>query len=130
MSQQRKFWVGLIVITVVCYLDYHFFIEGYSVRKVSPVVRQIGHLAVLLAVVFIGYWVWKTHVLQWLKTMWLFAYGVALGFIVTVGALKFFTDVLPDMFFDWASTVRYFFCSPLPFLLIYMLSVIASQKEK
>lgn len=128
MNQRSKFWLGLIAITLVCYLDYHFFNEGYSVRKISSTVRQAGHLLILLSVVPIGYWAWKSHPLQWLKAIWMFAYGTALGFIITVGALKMFTDILPDMFFDWASTVRYFFCSPLPYLLVYMLTIVASRK--
>lgn len=128
MKQQNKFWLALGLITIVCFLDYQLFTEGYAVRRISPVVRQAGHFAVLLAVIPIGWWAWKEHPMQWLKRLWLYAYSAALVFIVLVGALKSLTDLLTDDFLDWVTTVRFFFTGPLPHLLLYMLSRIAETR--
>lgn len=129
MKRQNKFWLALALITVVCFIDYQLFTEGYAVRRLSPVVRQVGHLVVLLAVIPIGWWAWKQHPMQWLKKLWLYAYAIALAFILLVGLLKSQTDILTDNFLDWVTTVRFFFTGPLPHLLLYMLSRIAEQRD-
>ncbi len=129
MKQQNKFWLALALITIVCFLDYQLFTEGYAVRRLSPTIRQAGHFAVLLTVIPIGWWAWKQHPMQWLKKLWLYAYGIALAFIVLVGLLKTQTELLTEDFLDWVTTVRYSFTSPLPHLLVYMLSLIALQKS-
>ena len=129
MKQQNKFWLALALITIVCFIDYQLFTEGYAVRRLSPTVRQAGHFGVLLAVIPIGWWAWKEHPMQWLKQLWLYAYSIALGFIVLIGLLKSLSNILTEDFLDWVTTVRYFFTSPLPHLLVYMLSLIALQKS-
>ena len=128
MRQQTKFWVALVLITLVCYIDYQFFIEGYNVRKLSSTIRQAGHLSVLISVAAIGYWAWAKHPLTYLKKLWLFSYGAGLGFILVTGLIKTQTELLGEDFFEWAATVRYAFCSPLPHLLLYMLSLVGQQK--
>lgn len=129
MKQQNKFWLALVLITIVCFVDYQMFTEGYAVRRLSPMIRQAGHFIILLAVIPIGWWAWKLHPMQWLKQLWLYAYGIALVFIVLIGLLKSQTNILTEDFLDWVTTVRYFFTSPLPHLLLYMLSLIAQQRS-
>lgn len=130
MRQQSKFWIALVLITLVCYLDYQFFIEGYSVRNLSSTTRQIGHLSILLAVIPIGYWAWAKHEMAFLKKLWLWAYSGAVAFILIVGLLKTQTNILSHNFMEWSATVRYVFCSPLPHLLLFMLSKIADSQNK
>lgn len=129
MQQKRKFWIALIAIVLVCFIDYQLFTEGYAVRGISPIYRQVAHLVVLVAVVPIGYWAWKSHPMQWLKTLWLLSYSVVILFIVLVGGLKTLDVLNNDDFLDWATTVRYLFCGPLPHILIYMLSLIAVKQK-
>lgn len=129
MQQQNKFRVALALITIICFLDYQLFTEGYAVRDISPIVRQVGHFVIMMAVIPIGWWAWKNHPIQWFGKLWLYSYGAALGFIVLVGLLKMSTNLLTEDFLDWVTTVRYFFTSPLPHLLLYMLSLIAMQRN-
>lgn len=129
MKQQNRFWIALILITLVCFVDYQFFIEGYTVRDISPFIRQLGHLTVLIVVIPIGYWAWKKHPITFYKKLWLTAYIAALAFVLLVGLLKTQTNWMSPTFYEWTATVRYVFCSPLPLLLIYMLSHIASQSS-
>lgn len=126
MRQQTKFWVALFAITLVCFIDYQMFTEGYDVRKLSSTTRQIGHLAVYIAVIPIGYWAWYKHPMKWLKQLWLITYLSILAFIVLAGALKVFNIIQNDDFHDWVTTVRFFFCTPMPHILLYMLSRIAA----
>lgn len=131
MSQRNKFWLALGLITLICFIDYQMFTEGYSVRKINPLIRQVGHLVILLAVVPIGYWAWKDHPLQWTKKLWIIPYTIAIAFILLTGLLKIQTNILSETFMEWvASDIRYVFTSPLPHLMIYMLSLIATQKER
>lgn len=129
MTQRTKFWLAMAIITIICYFDFYLFGEGYGVRKVSSVARQAGHLATLLAVLGAGYWAWQHHPLKWLNKLWVATYTTGIVFILIIGALKTFTGILGDDFLEWAATVRLFFCTPLPHLLLYMLSLIAVQKE-
>lgn len=130
MLQRNKFRIALVLITLICFIDYQMFTEGYSVRKIDPLIRQIGHLVILLAVVPIGYWAWKSHPIQWLKKLWIIPYISAIVFILFTGLLKTQTNILSDSFMEWvASDVRYVFTSPLPHIMIYMISLIAIQNE-
>ena len=128
MQQKNKFWIALVIITIVCFIDYQFFTEGYSVRKISPIVRQVAHFVVLLAAIPIGWWAWKDHPMQWLKKLWLYPYISILVFIAIVGVLKTTLDMFGDEFLDWVTTVRYLFSSPMPHIFLYMLSQIAGYK--
>lgn len=130
MQQKNKFWIALVAITIVCFIDYQFFTEGYSVRRISPLVRQVAHFIVLLAVIPIGWWAWKDHPMQWLKKLWLYPYITVLAFIAIVGVLKTTLDMFGEEFLDWVTTVRYLFNSPMPHVFLYMLSLIAAQRDK
>jgi hypothetical protein len=129
MRQQTKFWLALLAITIVCYFDFYLYGEGYSVRNVSAVVRQGGHLATLLIVMSSGFLAWKHHPMQWLKKLWMYSYIAGIIFIIIVGGIKTFIGILGEDFLEWVATVRQFFCTPLPYLLVYMLSLIAKQRE-
>lgn len=128
MKPITKFWLAFAIIVIVCYFDWYLFGEGYGVRRVSGTIRQAGHLGTLLFVVATGYWAWKTHPMQWLKSLWVYVYTAGIGFVLLVGALKM-TGILSDGFLEWVTTIRYLLTSPLPHLLMYMLTLIASQKN-
>lgn len=129
MQQKNKFWIGLVVITVVCFVDYQFFTEGYSVRRLSAMVRQVGHFVVLAAVIPIGWWAWKDHPMQWLKKLWLYSYIPVILFILLVGVLKITLNLFGSEFLDWMTTVRYLFSSPMPHIFLYMLARLAQARN-
>jgi len=130
MEQRNKFRIALVLITLVCFIDYQMFTEGYAVRNIAPIKRQIGHFVVLLSVVPIGYWAWKNHPIKWLNKLWITSYIIAIVFILIVGLLKTQTNILSDTFMEWVtSDIRYFFTSPLPHIILYMLSLLSMQKE-
>ncbi|MCB9046082.1 MAG: hypothetical protein H6550_08070 [Chitinophagales bacterium] len=127
MEQRNKFRIALVLITLICYIDYQFFGEGYAVREIAPYIRQAGHLVILVAVFPIGYWAWNKHPMQWLKKIWVWSYSAVICFILIIGLLKNMTSLMGAEFLDWVTTVRYLFSSPLPLILIYMLSLIAQK---
>lgn len=129
MQQKTKFWIAFIAITLVCFIDYQLFTEGYAVRRLSATTRQLGHLAVYIAVIPIGYWAWYKHSMSWLKYIWLIGYISILLFILLSGALKMLHVIPSQDFHDWVTTVRFFFCTPMPHIIIYMLSKIATGKH-
>lgn len=129
MSQKAKFWWALVAITLVCYADFQLIGEGYASRKVSPIVRQLGHLIVFVLVTVIGYWAWAKHQLTWLKTLWLFAYVAVLIMIVVVGGLKTLNVITNYKFLDWVTTIRHFFSSPLPHMAMFMLTLLANERR-
>ena len=130
MNQQAKTWMGLILISAVAYLDYHFFTEGYAVRRMSPIVRQGGHLAILAAIVPIGYWALKNHPLSWASKVWARTYIGVILFIILIGALQRFTNIFGNGFLDKIQELRAFFCSPLPYIFILVLYIISKTVDK
>lgn len=130
MSQKAKTWLGLLLISIIAYLDYHFFTEGYAVRKMSPIIRQGGHLVILIAMIPVGYWALKNHPLHWASKVWLRAYAGVLIFIVTIGAIQRFTRLFGNVFLDKIQELRSFFCSPLPYLFIIILYILSSRASK
>lgn len=129
MKQVTKFWLAMAIIVIVCYYDWYLFGEGYGVRRVSGTLRQAGHFATLLSVMAAGYWAWKKHPMQWLKSLWMYTYVIGTAFILLVGAIKIATNILSNDFLEWVTTIRYLLTSPLPHVLMYMLTLIASQKN-
>lgn len=130
MSQQTKTWLGLILISAVAYLDYHFFTEGYAVRRMSPLLRQGGHLAIFVALIPIGYWALKNHPLTWAAKVWTRAYLGVLGFIVLIGGIQHFTNIFGNDFLDKIQELRSFFCSPLPYIFILILYIVSRNVNK
>ncbi|MCB0700559.1 MAG: hypothetical protein H6551_03905 [Chitinophagales bacterium] len=128
MSYRSKLLIGILLITIVCFIDYQYLTEGIEARRISPLVRQAGHLAVLAAIVPIGYWAWKSHPMQWTKSIWVTSYIIAFIVLLLVGIIqwqtRFFSNEILDRFYD----LRIFFTSPLAFIVLYMLTVIAKKR--
>ena len=130
MSQKTKTWVGLFLICIVAYFDYHFFTEGYAVRRMSPLLRQGGHLAILIAIVPIGYWALKKHPLNWASKAWSRSYIGVIIFIMLIGAVQQLTHIFGGRFLDKIQELRSFFCSPLPYIFIIVLYIVSKRVNK
>lgn len=130
MQQKNRFWIAFIIITLVCFADYQLFTEGYAVRQMKPIYRQAGHMIILLAVIPIGYWAWSKHTMQWTSKLWLLSYIAITVFILLTGVLKTIDVLNNRAFMEWVATVRYVFVSPLPHILLYMLTLIAKVSKQ
>lgn len=128
MSYKTKLWVGAVVITLICFIDYQFFTEGRDARRIAPLIRQAAHLVILAAIIPVGYWSWKAHPMQWTKQVWLRTYLAALFILIIVGLIQWQTHLFSNEILDRFYDFRIFFGSPLAFIVLYMLTVIAKKK--
>jgi hypothetical protein len=117
------FWGCLIAITAICWIDYQYLSEGTRVYDIDVNLRQAGHLIILLSLIPIGYAGMAQHPKPWLKQVWLYSYiAVALVMVLFAGLERvvgrFPTDIR-DIFFY---SLRTFFTSPLPYLMLYMIA--------
>ncbi len=129
MGYKAKLIIGVIIITAICFVDYQFFTEGRDARRLDPLVRQAAHLIVLAVITPIGYWAWKGHPMQWTKNLWIASYMLAISILLIVGLIQWqtslFSNELLDRFYDF----RLFFGSPLAFIMLFMLTILAKKRS-
>jgi hypothetical protein len=84
--------------------------------------RQAMHLLILGCITAVGYMAWHRHLLQWPKKLWRLAYVAAIALISVVGLLQWQIHLFGQAFLDGVFGLRIFFCSPVPFFIIYLLT--------
>ncbi len=124
---QRRFWIAIIAITLVCWVDHQLFSEGLAARHLQPVMRQAGHLTILAITTVIGYWGWKKDPHSWAKRLWLFLYIAFILILIVVGMIQTQWQPFGKEFLDTLSNTRMAFCSPLPYLGIYILTILYKE---
>lgn len=122
MTHNQRLWIAAIAITLICWVDHQLFSEGLGARVIPAMTRQLGHLVILAITTGVGYWGWKNHPHSWAKRFWLFIYLVFIAILIVVGFITWQWQLLGKSILDIISTMRYAFCSPLPFLMIYVLT--------
>lgn len=122
MSQRIKHIIACIAIVLVCWLDHQLLSEGRAARHLSPIVRQAGHLTILIITMLIGYWGWKKSKMEWTKSLWILLYISFAGVLVITGLLSWLWNIPGKGLLDVISNTRYAFCSPLIYLGIYVLT--------
>ena len=120
MKPKFLFWLIFIFVTTLCWVDYQYFTEGHA-NSISPLSRQIGHIVILLAILPVGYLGWKNHPMAWIKTLWLMSYTIVIAIICVIGMLQWRLQLFGTGFLDQVSNLRLFFCSPVPYFLLYIL---------
>lgn len=120
MPNRVRLWLCVIVITVLSWIEFQYFSEGGDAG--GAIARQIAHVLFMLAIVGIGYYGWSKHPVKWAKQAWLLIYAFVFVLILGVGTLNklFHFDV---QLLDEAHTLRKFFSSPVPFIVLWAISV-------
>lgn len=122
MTYKKRLWVAGIAIVLICWVDHQLFSEGIGARYIPAMTRQLGHLAILLLTMAVGYWGWKNNPHSWAKRFWLLIYTVFIIVLTLVGIINWQWQLFDKSLLDIISTIRYAFCSPLPLLMIYVLT--------
>lgn len=122
MSQKAKHVIACIAIILVCWLDHQLLSEGRAARHISPIIRQSGHLGVLIVTMLIGYWGWRSGIAVWAKNLWMLLYLSFMVVLVLAGALDILWHIPGQDLLYIISNTRYAFCSPLIYLGIYVLT--------
>lgn len=126
MKHKFLFWLIFVLVTALCWVDYQYFTEGHA-NSISPIARQAGHIAILLAILPIGYIGYKNHPMSWIKKLWLVSYSLVIAIIGIIGLLQWQLQLFGTAFLDQVSSLRLFFCSPVPYFLLYILGNILNR---
>ena len=127
MNQKLRLWLSFGVVLALCCVDYAYFTEGTGAQGMSDAARKIAHLAILTAIIPAGYWGWAAQTVHWPKTIWLWSYVGSLSAIVGIGIACYLLGFRNEAFLKKIGDLRLFFCSPLPFLALYILSRISDR---
>lgn len=128
MKHNRLFWFIFVLIITFTWIDYQYFTEGHALHY-SPFVRQAGHLFILFCLIPLGYWGWAKYPIKWFSKLWLYSYLVILISIGTIGLIQWKTALFSVDFLDHVSSLRMFFCSPVPFFMLYILHRVISRNS-
>lgn len=129
MKNRALFWSVFILVSIFCWVDYQYFTEGHA-NRISPLSRQIGHIVILCIICPIGYYGWKQQPFEWAKRIWLFSYISSIIIILIIGFVQWKTGIFGVVFLDQISSLRLFFCSPVPYFMLYVLNKVISRSSK
>lgn len=121
MSINKRFWITWLLVVIVCWLDYRYLNETNFYETIGQRVGQMLHVLIYAIVVVMGYVYFKTYPVAWPKYLWLLSYVVGLLIYATGGFLELFVTDLSLNASNHFSTIRLFFTSPLPLIIIYLM---------
>jgi hypothetical protein len=129
MKHKLIFWLIFITVTLLSWIDNQYFTEGLALQQ-TDLNRQIGHIVILTLIIPIGYIGWKTYPEKWPRSTWLYSYLFILVLIGTAGLIQLKTKYFTTSFLDMISSIRQFFCSPMPYFIIYLLHRVANRAQR
>lgn len=127
MPHRSRFILAFVVITALCWIDYQYYSEGGAVRAIDDTRRQMAHLIILILLVPIGWFGWSAHGVKWIRKFWLLTYLTAICFLITFGLIQSFFHPFGTTTKDIVSSIRLFFTSPMPFLLLQLIRMLLKR---
>ncbi|HTN47335.1 MAG TPA: hypothetical protein VL098_13380 [Flavipsychrobacter sp.] len=124
----RKEILALALLIILCWFDYQYFTEGKSVLEMSAITRRIAHLLFLAVLIPVGYW-GLGNFPKWMRGLWFASYAAVFCFLFIVGVLQVKLKLFSVATLDQISTIRLFFGSPMPFMILYILFVITRNSQ-
>ena len=118
-------WLAFTGVVLLCCIDYMYFTEGWGAILMDDKTRKFAHLAILLAIIPVGYIGWYRHPVLWLKKVWVWSHIISISAIVLVGAICYAIGYFDKALLKKIGDLRLFFCSPVPYFMLYILSVIS-----
>ena len=115
-------WLAFALITALCCIDYMYFTEGWGAILMNDRQRKVAHVFILLAIVLVGYWGWFRHPMQWLKKVWVWSHMLSLALLITIGISCYLFGYMDKALLKKIGDLRLFFCSPVPYFMLYILS--------
>ncbi len=120
--------LGIIIIILICWIDYQYFTEGITVINMNATIRRVGHLLFLALLIPIGYW-GLSKLPKWISSLWLRSYVVVFLLMLVIGAIQVIWHPFNVAFLDQVSNIRLFFGSPLPYMILYVLYFIQKNSS-
>ena len=121
-----RFFLSILMIAIICFFGYSFIYESHTkefVEKYQLFKHSINFI--WLGMVFlIGYWGLSKRQPKWGRIFWVIIYLALMSFLFVLGFVDFFVYKFNDNVRDSISFFRFFFQSPLPFFIIWVLTII------
>lgn len=129
MQSKLRVWTCFTLILILCCIDYAVFTEGPGARAMPDQVRKIAHFIILILITAVGYAGWKQHPVKWLTSLWVSFFVTGIFILLCIGFLhsRFHFS---EAFMKTISDIRLFFCSPVPYFILYLLSVITRREQE
>lgn len=121
MSNKRIVISGLIIV-LLSWLDYQYFTEAPYAYIFSEGERRLAHVACLLLMGATGYMCWLPHQLNWIRKTWVAFYASVLALMFITGGIQALTHIFPQFILNGVSSIRMFFCTPVPFFIMHVLT--------
>jgi hypothetical protein len=123
----RRNWLSLLcvlLILIISAADIFYFGDAVNVPETR---RKFFHIVFLALVMGIGYIPFTISNIKWTRQIWLACYGIVFLIILSIGGLNKVFHFSPG-FMDEIFQIRVWFCSPLPFMAIFVLTKLKGMK--
>ncbi len=120
MKNKRSFWLMFTVIILLSWIDNQYFTEGWALQIESST-RLIGHVITFALIIPVGYIGCKNYTEKWFANVWLYSYSIIFILMLLSGFIQMKTNFFTTSYLDYISTIRQFFCSPVPYFVLYVL---------
>lgn len=117
----RRNWLALIcviLIVIISAIDNYYFNNPTDVAETK---RKLFHFLFLALTMVIGYIPFTKSELKWTRQLWIISYTLVFIIILGTGVLNKLLHLSTDLM-DEVFRLRVWFCSPLPFMAIFVLS--------
>lgn len=128
--KNRRLLIALVMMLFIGLVSTQGFLETSFYIKAHTLLKYGIYFLWLLLITFIGAWGWKTFSQQWVLQVWWVAYSVAILLLLLLGLVDLVFGPIPIYYKKDISHFRSFFLSPALFVLLYLLSVFAGNKEE
>jgi hypothetical protein len=122
MQLKYRMLIAVLLITLICWFEIQYLTEGFYRSPIPEKGRHLVHLLLLVTVTAVGYWGWKTHPMKWLSSLWVLSYAACILFLLVMSIVYLFVGHFNADTIGTIRGIRLFFCSPMPFLLLFVLS--------
>lgn len=120
--------VALVCIIAVSWLDYQYLVEDHTMLRVTDNTRKFLHVFSYILVLAAGALAWR-KISPTIYKIWLGAYVAGLLVYMLMGVLNRFVH-FGDEFLNEVSRLRMFFCSPMPFGILFVFNLLLDKKNK
>ena len=116
-----RIWTALILIVLLSWVENQYISESAK-DFLAENTRKALHIVFYLSVMLVGYFGWYHHPIKWLRVLWVFSYSFIIIALLGVGFIDSRFHFFSMGFLDQIHGIRVFFISPVPFLILLVLS--------
>jgi hypothetical protein len=121
---------SFLLILILCWIGFRFLYENDYINHVPRISRHAYNFSWLALTGLIGYWGWHNYKVTWVKPLWLFSYSGVIILMITLGIIDLVIGTVSANFKDIIGYTRFFFTSPMPFMILWFFAKYIHNKEK